>query len=261
MSDSELIHPSAVVSADAELADDVRVGPFTMIGPGVRIGAGSEVGAHCVVKGPTTIGANNRFYPFGSIGDDPQDKKYRGEATRLEIGSGNTFREFCTINRGTVQDEGFTSIGDNNWLMAYTHIAHDCRVGSEIIMANGAMLAGHVHLDDYVMLSAFVAIHQFCRIGAHSFVGAYGGIGKDVPPYVLTFGQPPEARGINAEGLRRRDFSNEQIRHLKEAYRILYRSELRLSEARDQLAELAKSQPELEVLVRFLDESERGIFR
>ena len=261
MNDSELIHPSAVVSAEAELADDVRVGPFAVIGPRVRIGPGSQVGAHCIVKGPTTIGANNRFYPFGSIGDDPQDKKYDGEPTRLEIGSGNTIREYCTINRGTVQDEGVTLLGDNNWLMAYTHIAHDCRVGNDIIMANGAMLAGHVHLGDYVMLSAFVAIHQFCRIGAHSFIGAYGGIGKDVPPYVLAFGQPPEPRGINAEGLRRRDFSNEQIRHLKEAYRILYRSELRLSEARGQLAELAESQPELEILVRFLDESERGIFR
>jgi UDP-N-acetylglucosamine acyltransferase len=261
MSDSELIHPSAIISADAELADDVRVGPCTVIGAGVRIGAGSEIGAHCVIKGPTTIGQNNRFYPFGSIGDDPQDKKYAGEATRLEIGSGNTVREYCTINRGTSQDEGVTSVGDNNWLMAYTHIAHDCRVGNDIIMANAAMLAGHVYVDDYAMLSAFSAIHQFCRIGAYSFIGAYGGIGKDVPPYIVAFGQPPEPRGINSEGLRRRDFSKEQIRNLKEAYRILYRSDLRLAEARVQLGELAAGQPELAILIEFLDKSERGIFR
>jgi len=261
VSNSELIHASAIISADAELTGDVTVGPYAVIGAGVSIGAGSEIGAHCVIKGPTTIGQNNRFYPFASIGEDPQDKKYAGEPTRLEIGSGNTVREYCTINRGTTQDEGITFLGDNNWLMAYCHVAHDCHVGNDIIMANGASLAGHVRIDDYVMLSAFSAIHQFCRVGAHSFIGAYGGIGKDVPPYVLTFGQPPEPRGINAEGLRRRDFSKEQIRNLKEAYRILYRSDLRLAEAKEQLTGLVSEQPELEILVEFLDTSERGIFR
>lgn len=261
MSDSDRIHPSAVIAEDAELAEDVRVGPYSVIGRDVRIGAGSEIGAHCVVKGPTTIGSNNRFYPFGSIGDDPQDKKYAGEPTRLEIGSGNTIREYCTINRGTVQDEGITTVGDDNWIMAYCHIAHDCKVGNEVIMANGASLAGHVHVGDYAMLSAFCAVHQFCRIGAHSFVGAYGGVGKDVPPYIVAFGQPPEPRGINSEGLRRRNFSTEQIRNLKEAYRILYRSDLRLAEARAQLVELAPDRPEFSILIEFLDDSERGIFR
>jgi len=261
MSEHDLIHPSAVISADAELAEDVRVEAFTVIGPGVQIGAGTQIGAHCVIKGPTTIGQNNHFYSFCSIGDDPQDKKYANEPTRLEIGSGNTIREYCTMNRGTTQDEGVTSVGDNNWLMAYTHVAHDCRLGNEIIMANGSTLGGHVHIHDYAMLSAFSAIHQFCRVGAHSFIGAYGGIGKDVPPYVLTFGQPPEPRGINSEGLRRRDFSSGQIRSLKEAYRILYRSDLRLTEAKSQLAELATDRPELAILIEFLDTSERGIFR
>jgi len=261
MSKNDLIHPSAIISADAELADNVRVGPFSVIGPGVRIGAGTEIGAHCVIKGSTTIGQKNHFYPFSSIGDDPQDKKYAGEVTRLEIGSGNTIREYCTINRGTTQDEGVTWVGDNNWLMAYCHVAHDCRVGNEIIMANGASLAGHAHIDDFAMLSAFSAIHQFCRIGSYSFIGAYGGISKDVPPYVIAFGQPPEPRGINSEGLRRRNFSTEQIRNLKEAYRILYRSDLRLAEAKSQLAELATDQPELEILIEFLESSERGIFR
>ena len=261
MSNNERIHPSAVVSGHAELADDVRVGPYAVIGDGVRIGAGTEIGAHCVIKGRTTIGENNRFYPFASIGDDPQDKKYAGEETGLEIGSGNTVREFCTINRGTAQDEGVTWLGDNNWLMAYSHIAHDCRVGNEIIMANGATLGGHAHIGDYAMLSAFSAVHQFCRIGAHSFIGAYGGVGKDVPPYIVAFGQPPEPRGINSEGLRRRDFSMDQIRNLKEAYRILYRSDLRLEEAKVQISALAAAQPELAIMVEFLDKSERGIFR
>jgi len=261
MSKTEPIHPSAVIFPDAELAENVRIGPFAVVGSGVQIGAGSTIGAHCVVTGPTIIGPNNRFYPFASIGDDPQDKKYGGEVTRLEIGSGNTIREYCTINRGTVQDAGITRIGNNNWLMAYTHVAHDCRLGSEIVMANGATLGGHAHISDYAILSAFSAIHQFCRVGAYSFIGAYGGIARDVPPYVIAFGQPPEPRGINVEGLRRHDFTLRQIRHLKEAYRILYRSDLRLEEARDRLVERADDQPELAILIEFLDKSERGIFR
>ncbi len=261
MNTNGLIHPAAIVSAEAELADNVRIGPFAVIGPGVRIDAGTEIGAHCVIKGPTTIGQNNRFYSFASIGDDPQDKKYAGELTRLEIGSGNTVREYCTINRGTVQDAGVTRVGNNNWLMAYSHIAHDCQLGNEIVMANGATLGGHAHIDDYALLSAFSAVHQFCRIGAYSFIGAYGGISRDVPPYVIAFGQPPEPRGINSEGLRRNDFSTDQIRNLKEAYRILYRSDLRLAEARAQLGKLAEEQAEIVILIEFLDKSERGIFR
>lgn len=261
MNDNELIHPSAIISKDAILAEDVRVGPYAVIGPFVKIDAGSDIGAHCVIKGPTVIGANNRIYPFASIGDDPQDKKYGGEETRLEIGAGNTIREYCTINRGTVDDEGITRVGDDNWLMAYTHIAHDCQLGSHIIMTNGASLAGHAHIDDYVMLSAFVAIHQFCRIGAHCLIGAYGGIAQDVPPYVLVFGQPPVPRGINVEGLKRHDFSPDQIKNLKSAYRLLYRKGLLLAEAREQIAELAVEQPDLRKIVDFIDRSERGIFR
>jgi len=261
MNDNELIHPSAVISKEAVLAEDVKVGPYAVIGPSVQIDAGSQIGAHCVIKGPTVIGANNRIYPFASIGDDPQDKKYGGEETHLEIGEGNTIREYCTINRGTVDDEGITRVGDDNWLMAYCHIAHDCQLGSHIIMANGSTLAGHVHVDDYVMFSAFAAIHQFCRIGAHSLIGAYGGIGKDVPPYILVFGQPPVPRGINAEGLKRREFSADQIRNLKSAYRLLYRKGLSLADAREQIAELANEQPELRKIVEFIDRSERGIVR
>jgi UDP-N-acetylglucosamine acyltransferase len=261
MNDKSGIHSSAVISADTDLGENVSVGEFAVIGPEVRIGEGCTIGAHSVIKGPTTIGPNNHIYPFASIGDDPQDKKYAGERTRLEIGSGNTIREFCTINRGTSQDEGVTRIGDDNWLMAYTHVAHDCQVGNEIIMANGATLGGHVHLDDYAMCSAFVCVHQFCRIGAHSFLGAYAGISQDVPPYILVFGQPPEPRGINSEGLKRRDFSKGQIKNLKEAYKLLYRSGLRAAEALQQLTEQLPDQPELGILVEFLGRAERGIIR
>ena len=261
MNESELIHPSAIISAEAALAEDVRIGPYTVIGPNVQIDAGCDIGSHCVIKGPTIIGCNNRIYPFASIGDDPQDKKYAGEETRLEIGAGNTIREYCTINRGTRGDEGITRLGDDNWLMAYTHVAHDCQLGSHIIMANGSTLGGHVHVDDYVMFSAFAAIHQFCRVGAHSLVGAYGGIMQDIPPYLLVFGQPPTPRGINSEGLKRRDFSSEQIKNLKAAYRLLYRKGLSLAEAREQLADLAGEQPELRKFVEFIDRSERGLIR
>ena len=261
MTETSLIHPTAVISPDARIADDARIGAYTVVGEHVEIGARCEIGSHCVFKGPTTLGPANRIYSFASIGDDPQDKKFAGEDTRLEIGAGNTIREYCTINRGTTQDEGITRIGDDNWIMAYAHIAHDCRLGSHIIMANGSTLGGHVHVDDYAMLSAFAAIHQFCRVGAHSFVGAYGGIGKDVPPYVLVFGQPPAPRGINSEGLSRRGFTADQIRNLKEAYRVLYRSESRLAEAREQLEALVAEQPELRILVEFIDKSERGLIR
>lgn len=261
MSDRSGIHSSAIVSTDAHLADDISVGEFAVIGPEVQIGNGCTIGAHAVIKGPTIIGPDNHIYPFASIGDDPQDKKYAGEKTRLEIGEGNTIREYCTINRGTIQDEGVTRIGSDNWLMAYSHVAHDCRVGDHIIMANGATLGGHVQLHDYVMCSAFVTVHQFCRVGAHSFIGAYAGISQDVPPYVLVFGQPTEPRGINIEGLKRRDFSKDNIKNLKEAYRVLYRSGLRVAEAIEQLAERVPEQPELGLLVDFLGRSERGIIR
>lgn len=261
MTDASPIHSTAIVSADAVLADDVQVGPYSVIGAGVTIGAGCRIGAHTVIKGPTVMGENNQIFPFASIGDDPQDKKFAGEETRLEIGSGNTIREYVTINRGTTQDRGVTTVGDDNWLMAYSHIAHDCDIGSHITMANGSTLGGHVTIEDYAMCSAFAAIHQFCCIGAHSFVGAYAGIMQDIPPYVLVFGQPPAPRGINSEGLRRRDFSADQIRNLKAAYKVLYRSGLKLAEAREQLASDAEQQPELKIFVDFIDRSERGIIR
>ncbi len=255
------IHPTAIVSAEAELAGDVRVGPYSVIGDGVRIGSGTEIGSHAVVKGPTSIGSRNRIFQFASVGDDPQDKKYAGEPTRLEIGDDNTIREFCTINRGTVQDEGLTRIGNNNWLMAYVHVAHDCHVGDNVILANNASLAGHVHVADYVIFSGFSAAHQFCRIGAHAFVGGFSPITRDVPPYVMVSGQPPAPFGINTEGLKRRGFSAERLRALKEAYRILYREGLRLAEARERLAGLAERNADLRILVEFIDRSERSLIR
>ncbi len=255
------IHPTAIISAKAELASDVVVGPYAVIGDGVEIGAGSAIGSHATLKGPTRIGQNNRIYSHASIGDDPQDKKYAGEPTRLEIADGNTIREFCTLNRGTAQDEGVTRIGSDNWLMAYVHVAHDCRLGDHIILANNASLAGHVHMDDWVICSGFAAIHQFCRIGAHSFLGPQVAMTRDVPPYMMVAGSPPQPRGINAEGLRRRSFSASQVRNIKEASKILYRQGLRLAEARDRIHKLAEDQPELEILVSFLDAAERGIVR
>ncbi|RMF96650.1 MAG: acyl-ACP--UDP-N-acetylglucosamine O-acyltransferase [Gammaproteobacteria bacterium] len=255
------VHPTAIVSPAAELAPDVQVGPYAVIGPDVEIGSGTRIGAHTVVSGPTRIGRDNRIYPHASIGDDPQDKKYAGERTRLEIGDGNTIREFCTINRGTVQDGAVTRIGNDNWLMAYVHIAHDCQLGDHIILANNTSLAGHVHMEDWVICSGFAAVHQFCRIGAHSFLGPYVGMTRDVPPYMMVVGTPPQPRGINAEGLKRRGFSPEQIRNVKEAARILYRSGLRLAEAMERLEALSAAQPELGILVEFLRRSERGIIR
>lgn len=261
MTQTERIHPTAVIAPDAELADDVHVGPFAVIGSKVQIGAGSNIAAHTIVKGPTVIGRNNRIYPFASIGDDPQDKKYAGEETHLEIGDNNVFREYCTVNRGTVHDVGVTRIGNNCLLMAYTHVAHDCQLGNEIIFANSVTLGGHVHVGDWVICSAFVGMHQFCRIGAHAFISGYAGIRQDVLPYVMITGNEPKPRGINSEGLKRRGFTPEQIRNLKEAYRLIFRSGTRLAEAQQQLAERAAEQPELRIMVEFLEQSERGITR
>jgi UDP-N-acetylglucosamine acyltransferase len=256
-----VIHATAIVSSEAEIAEEVAIGPYSVIGPRVRIGRGTVVGPHVVIKGPTTIGERNRILQFASIGEDPQDKKYAGEDTRLEIGNGNLIREYCTINRGTAQDAGVTRVGDENWLMSYTHIAHDCQIGNHVIMSNNATLAGHVHIEDHAILSGFTAVHQFCRVGAHSFIGGLAGVTRDVLPFMMVAGQPPEPRGINQEGLKRRGFTPEQIRHLKDAYRILYRSGLRLAEAREQLAALAPSQPEVHAILEFIDRSERSILR
>jgi len=255
------IHPTAQVSESAKIADDVQIGPFTIIGDEVEIGAGSVVASHVVVKGPTRIGRNNHIYQFASVGDDPQDKKYRGEPTRLEIGDGNTIRECCTISRGTPQDEGVTRIGNDNWIMAYVHIAHDCQVGDHCIFANNATLAGHVRVGDWVIFAGFTGAHQFCHIGAHAFLGMYAGTSQDVPAYTMIGGQPPSPKGINSEGLKRRGFTPEQIRNIRNAYRVVYRSGLKLAEAVSELEALVEEQPELELFVASLKSSERGIIR
>jgi len=256
-----LIHATAVIDAAAGLAADVKIGPYSVIGPDVTIGAGTEIGPHVVIKGPTRIGADNRIFQFASIGDAPQDKKYAGEPTRLEIGDRNTIREFVTLNRGTVQDEGVTRIGDDNWIMAYVHIAHDCRIGNQTIFANNASLAGHVSVDDYAILGGFTLVHQFCAIGAHSMTAFGSGISKDVPPYVTVGGSPARPHGLNMEGLRRRGFSADARKRLKDAYRVLYREKLSLQEAITRLQSAATGCDELQLLVDFLGKQTRGIVR
>jgi UDP-N-acetylglucosamine acyltransferase len=256
-----VIDPRALVDPSAELAPDVEVGPYTVIGAEVVIGAGTRIGPHAVIKGPTRIGAGNRIYQFASIGDDPQDKKYAGERTRLEIGNGNVFREFCTINRGTVQDAGVTRIGDENLFMVYTHVAHDSVIGSHVIMANCAMLGGHVHLDDWVVMGGFSGVHQYCKVGAHAFLANNAAVTRDVPPYVMAVGQPAAPHSVNAEGLKRRGFSAEQIRNIREAYRIVYRSDLLLADAVAKLKGLGAAQPEIRPFVEFIRASTRGLIR
>jgi len=255
------IHPTAVIAPDAVLADGVEVGPFSVIGPGVEIGRGTRVGPHVVVEGPTRIGAGNRIFQFASVGADPQDKKYRGEVTRLEIGDRNVIRECVTLHRGTVQDQGVTRIGDDNLFMAYAHVAHDCVIGNQCILANNATLGGHVHLGDWVIMGGLSAIHQFGRVGAHAFIANNAAVTRDVPPFVMAVGQPADAHSINAEGLKRRGFTPEQIRNIRAAFRVLYRSGLKLAEATAQLEALAKDQPELLPLVEFLPQASRGIVR
>lgn len=256
-----MIHPTAIVDASAEIDTDVEIGPYSIIGERVVVGSGTRIASHVVVNGPTTIGRNNRIYQFASVGDDPQDKKYRGEPTRLEIGDGNTIREYCTISRGTVDDQGITRIGDDNWIMAYVHIAHDCVVGSHTILANNATLAGHVHVGDWAIFAGFTGAHQFCRIGAHAFLGMYAGVNRDIPAYVTCAGRPAVPRGINSEGLKRRGFDSAQIRNIKNAYRIVYRQGKRLADAIVEIEAAAAEQPELAPLLDSLKQSERGIAR
>lgn len=256
-----MIDSRAVIDPRADLADDIEVGPFAIIGPDVQIDSGCRIGPHTVINGPTSIGKDNRIYQFASIGEDPQDKKYAGEPTRLEIGNGNTIREFVTLNRGTVQDRGVTSIGDDNWIMAYVHVAHDCSVGNHTILANNASLAGHVHIDDYAILGGFTLVHQFCHLGAHCFTAFGSTIGKDVPPYVMVSGNPAKPHGLNAEGLKRRGFTPEALKSLKQAYKTLYRSGLTLEEALGQLQEQAVSVPQIQLMVDFLGQQTRGIVR
>ena len=231
MSSSPLIHPSAVIDPAAQLDASVAVGPYAVIGPHVVIGARTRIGAHCVIEGHTRIGADNRIYQFASLGGDPQDKKYAGEPTRLVIGERNTIREFCTFNTGTVQDRGETTVGSDNWIMAYVHIAHDCVVGDQTILANNATLAGHVHVGDHAIIGGLTGTHQFCHIGAHAMAGFASHVSQDVPPYLMVDGNPLAVRGLNTEGLRRRGFSAARIGALKQAYRLLYRQGLTLEAA------------------------------
>jgi UDP-N-acetylglucosamine acyltransferase len=255
------IHPSAIVDPDARLADDVTVGPLTVIGAEVEIGTGSRVGAHALIQGPTRIGRNNRIGAYASIGGDPQDKKYAGERSELVIGDGNTFHEFVTINRGTHDGGGVTRIGDDNWIMAYVHVAHDCRVGNQTILANNATLAGHVELGDHVVLGGFAGVHQFCKIGAHAFAAMYAAINRDVPPFIYVAGQFAVPRGVNAEGLKRRGFDAERITAIKRAYRTLYLSHKTLEEARAALSEQADGSDDVRAFCDFIDRSERSLVR
>jgi UDP-N-acetylglucosamine acyltransferase len=256
-----VIDARAVVSPQAELAPDVSVGPFSVIGAQVRIGPRSVIGPHAVINGPTTLGADNRVFQFASIGDAPQDKKYRGEPTRLEIGDRNVFRECCTINRGTAGDKGVTRIGDDNLFMAYSHVAHDCVIGANTVFANCASLGGHVEIGDWVILGGLTAVHQFTKIGAHAFLGGGSILSRDVPPYVMVAGNPAVPHSINSEGLKRRGFTEEQVRNVREAYRVLYRSELRLAEALTQLEPLAAANPEVRAFVDFIHGSTRSLVR
>ncbi|QSA95723.1 acyl-ACP--UDP-N-acetylglucosamine O-acyltransferase [Methylococcus sp. EFPC2] len=256
-----MIHPTALVDPSAELAVDVSIGPYSIIGAGVRIGSGTTIGPHVVIRGPTRIGNENRIFQFCSIGEDPQDKKYHGEVTRLEIGDRNIIREYCTLHRGTAQDRGLTSIGNDNLLMAYTHVAHDCVVGDHVIMANAASLAGHVAIEDHAILGGFSLVHQFCKIGRYSFSAMGSVISRDIPPYVMVGGRPTEPHGINSVGLERQGFGSEAIRQIRKAYKIIYKSGLKLDDAIKALEEMAQETDEVACLAEFLKTTGRSIIR
>ncbi len=262
MTDAGLIHPTAIIDPGARIGDQVAIGAYSIIGAGVEIGDGCWIGPHVVIQGPTRIGQRNRFYQFGSIGADPQDKKYHGEQNAvLEIGDDNMFREFVTLNRGTDDGGGITRIGNGNWLMAYVHVAHDCIIGSNTIFANAASLAGHVRVDDFAILGGFTLIHQFCQVGAHAFTSMGSVINRDVPPYVTVAGNFAEPKGINSEGLKRRGFAPDTIMSIRRAYKTLYLAGLPLAEARNQIDAAAGSEQELRMLVEFIDRSERSLIR
>ena len=258
---SARIHPTAIVHPGARLGADVEVGAYALIGEHVEVGAGSSIGPHAVITGHTRIGAGNRIFQFVSLGEQPQDKKYAGEPTRLEIGDDNVVREFCTFNTGTVQDQGVTRIGNRNWIMAYVHIAHDCVVGNDTIFANNASLAGHAIIGDYAILGGFTGVHQFCRVGAHVITGIASVVRQDVPPYITVAGNPAAPHGLNAEGLKRRGFSADALSALKRAYRTLYKSGLTLAEAQAAIAAEAATVQELGALADFLAITGRGIIR
>ncbi len=256
-----LIDSTAIVDSKAELADDVSVGPFSVIGPGVKIGAGTIIGSHVVIKGPTSIGKHNHIYQFTSIGEDPQDKKYADEITRLEIGDRNIIREYASMHRGTKQDRSLTKIGSDNLFMAYTHVAHDCIIGNHVIMANGASLAGHVHLHSHAILGGFTLVHQFTQIGQYSFAAMGSAITQDIPPFVMVGGKPTRPHGINSVGMERNGISPEDIRLIRKAYKIIYKTNLRLEDAIDQMEDLAGESKELSGMVSFLRNVNRGILR
>ncbi len=259
------IHPTAVIDPRAQLDSSVEVGAYAVIGPHVKIGAGTRVGPHAVIEGHTTIGRDNRIFQFVSLGAAPQDKKYADEPTLLEIGDRNTIREFCTFNLGTVQDAGATRIGNDNWIMAYVHLAHDCQLGNDIILANNVTLAGHVHLGDWVFLGGFTTVHQFCHIGAHAMTAFTAAVSQDVPPFVTAAGNRAVPAGINSEGLKRRGFTPEQIAAIKRAYKLVYRAGLSLDEAKAALVQeegkSADTAPHVRLLREFLESTNRGIIR
>jgi UDP-N-acetylglucosamine acyltransferase len=255
------IHPTALIDATAELDSSVEVGPYSVIGANVKIDAGTRVAGHVIINGPTTIGKNNHIFQYSSLGEAPQDKKYRDEPTLLEIGDNNTIREFCTFNRGTIQDKGTTKIGNDNWIMAYVHIAHDCQIGNHTIFANNSSLAGHVDINDYAILGGFTLIHQFCKVGSHVITAVGSVVFKDIPPYVTAAGYDAKPHGINAEGLKRRGFTSDSILQIKRAYKALYRNGLTLEEAKIELAAMQATTPEIGLLTDFLNVSTRGIVR
>ena len=256
-----LIDPTAIIDSHAELADDVSVGAFSVIGADVKIGAGTVIGPHVVIKGPTSIGKKNRIYQFTSIGEDPQDKKYAFEVTRLEIGDRNTIREFTSMHRGTQQDNSVTRIGDDNLFMAYTHVAHDCIIGDHVIMANGASLAGHVHLNSHAILGGFTLVHQFTQIGQYSFAAMGSAITQDIPPFIMVGGKPTRPHGINSVGMERNGISAEDIRLIRNAYKIIYKLNLRLEDAIEQMEDLASDSEQLTEMISFLRNVRRGILR
>ena len=255
------IHPTAIIAPGAQIDASVEIGPYAVIGEHVSIGAGTRVGPHTVIEGHTTIGRQNQIFQFASLGAAPQDKKYAGEPTRLEIGDNNTIREFCTFNVGTVQDGGLTRLGNNNWVMAYVHIAHDCIVGDHCILANNATLAGHISIGDHVFLGGLTAVHQFCTIGAHAMTAGGSIVVQDIPPYVTAAGNHAHPAGINSEGLRRRGFDAEQISRIKRAYKQIYRQGLSLEDAKAAITEAAADAPELALFVDFFARAKRGIIR
>jgi len=256
-----MIHPTAIIDASAQIGDNVTIGPYCIIQADTVIGDNCELKSHVVVANHTTLGKGNTIYPFASIGEDPQDKKYANEPTRLVIGDNNTIREYATINRGTIDDEGITVVGDDNWIMAYVHIAHDCVLGNHTILANCSSLAGHVHVGDYVILGGFTKLHQFCRVGAHAFSAMDSGFQKDVPPFVMAQGNPAIPRAINFEGLKRRGFSKDRIANIKSAYRVLYKSDLKLDQAVQELEAMATESEDVKMMVDFIKQSTRSIIR